>query len=560
MSLPTSFANGGDVETVQSGDTMAEYFFDAELGDNNNVGTSWGEAWRTMEAFWDNTFGTGDVLWWRDDQIYYYVGADGNPLTESFKNAENGFTMRRSGDGTLRPSLRALKLVTGWSETSPGSGIWSYDTAWTGTEAGTWLWVDGLSRPKATWDTDAATTFDGEPDLSFAVHDVGNVLYVKSGSQPTMYRIEASANGECCQHLLRFFDIDDVVFDGIDFRGGYQTMLRYTPNTDGGVNSGLIWRNCELGRFPATGIGMFTVGPGNTAKYDFEIDTCSFTECPESGGVGIFLRDCQAATGHIINCHDTGFYKCDHGMQLGNWNGTTGGHVTGSVTRCLFLETRDDGIWTQGTAPSSGTLDIDYNVMISVGDQGLQFTGPAADTLKSVRLRNNTIVGANQEGILLYACDSSCEAKNNLLYNNNRQDVASQRSNDYDYTVEVAASGGACDYNLVYSDKNNVTGKFLVASKVDNPITAETVYDDDWAGYVAASGQDANSLNVDPMLSAVVPTKVGECRPRWNSPVVGVGTDVGLTTDYEGRPVGSTPTIGALQPTGLPSLGALGAV
>lgn len=139
---------------------------------------------------------------------------------------------------------------------------------------------------------------------------------------------------------------------------------------------------------------------------------------------------------------------------------------------------------------------------------------------------NNTLVGNCASGsslssIFVYPDGiNNIVTKNNIIFNDGGpQDMAFGQT-----TVS--------DYNLVYN-----------ANRAINIEIAGSPYS--WSAYKTSRGQDANSININPVFVSVSDYKL-----QSTSTVINAGINVGLTSDYLKNSIVGQPDIGAIEYTG----------
>jgi hypothetical protein len=530
---------------------MADYYADATNGN---------DAWDGLApAFVSGTNGprktfisamglvtaAGDSLSFKRGEVFY--------TAEHAMNV-NGtvgshITLTDYGDATDGlPSIRCFEVLDGtWTDTGESGGgntVWEYTVAGNiATEQGN-LWVDGAGHAGSggadglyvTWNTNVATTFNDPTNQGdmWSIDTATENIYFCTDTNPNsdgkLY--ELIINDGTRDDLVRWFNADYWDLENIDFQGGYNSAHWLAGNS--AQTNRMTFTDCTHSRSFGAAI---KVSNAATAPFDLTVAQGRFTNQLEQGTHAIQII---GSAENQLKVEFTQFTGVDHGMQIGNASASAYGYVR----YCLFKDTKDDGIWFgNGNAPTSGNMDIYYNVVINGGDVGIQANGSgAADRMKNTRLWNNTIALCSEAGITSWAADSTCEVKNNLLYNNRRQDA--QTGLNEDYAVEVAASGADVDYNLVWSDQ-----AYRLASYVDNPATPPTV-DTTWAAYLTTSSQDANGISASPRLANGVPSEVVHCKLQSQSPARGAGTDNSSVTagvDYFGNVVDtSAPDIGAI--------------
>lgn len=96
------------------------------------------------------------------------------------------------------------------------------------------------------------------------------------------------------------------------------------------------------------------------------------------------------------------------------------------------------------------------------------------------------------------------------------------------------------DYNLTFKIAGSTADLYKLNSSLYNTLA-------DWQTALAAtgySGKGVHDLSVDPLI---VSTATPDLHLQSSSPCIGAGVDVGLTQDYDGNPVPTTPAIGAFE-------------
>jgi len=181
------------------------------------------------------------------------------------------------------------------------------------------------------------------------------------------------------------------------------------------------------------------------------------------------------------------------------------------------------GIVDKGSNSYAG--QIYYNQMVNCW-QGIRFKG-----VKKGNVYNNTVYNSIDNGYRgIYLSENtgsdgsdSTIIKNNIIYNSH-----SGATDTYCILVDTASNDGLIsDYNCFYNLSDN---QFALEDTVRTFVQ--------WQGL----GYDTNGLNVDPEFTSVTDYSL-----QATSDCIDAGTDVSLTVDILGNPVGASPDIGAYE-------------
>lgn len=556
---------------------MADWYF-SNSGDDNTGDGSQGSPYATWSKAWGLSLSAGDTLNFNRGDTFYtsqlYIGT---------LNGTSGshITAQPYGTGAM-PKIRcAVEGGTNWIDSSvtngPGTPFPTEELSgggnvvyalYVGATANqpnssehSRLDIDGVgqfnseSSDYLAWDTatdEPGVVFndianqDGKWSVSdeIAGGDTTGYVYLCSSTNPNTNgsTYEVIPNNSQHGYTFRFLGSASYIdFVQLDIGGGYQTSV--WASGAGGPNtiSNVTFTDCIFGGAYQRGFDIWMTA-AETASITFT--RCLFHNLARSGSTGLY---CITGAGHTIVCDRCRFTNCHHGIQAGDATSWT----NGVVKRCLFYALEDDAIWMgNGNPIASGTLAIYCNIIIKTEDVGLQIEGNATDKTKNVHAWNNTVVHCAQDGLLIWGTDSTCSAKNNAIYNCNRQD--GQAGTDRDYSVEVRGSttGPDVDYNCVYSDGATT---FTPTSLTDGLVATEQA---NWTAYqiahALAGGNDGNSINSDPLFSDIDPTHPTDCKLRKGSPCINAGVANGSIVDdgggdYFGNAWGSPPSIGAVE-------------
>ena len=159
----------------------------------------------------------------------------------------------------------------------------------------------------------------------------------------------------------------------------------------------------------------------------------------------------------------------------------------------------------------------------------------------SVYIGGTGVVGTGQS-TFAFVSNVTSGARNyldNIFWNARSTDVGTGNN----FAIALSGPGFTSNYNDLYATGTNG----FVGSFVTNDVTL--------AAWQADTGQDANSISVDPQYinpNGNAPT--GDLHIFPTSPCVGAGlTIAGITNDFDNDPRANPPAIGADQPPGGPS-------
>ena len=429
---------------------------------------------------------------------------------------------------------------------------------------------DGTSAA-APWETlervNAATLVSGDA-VFFKRGDVFRGTLVSTSTGSSGQRIIYSAYGTGARPLIlgskdlsstsSWSEVLDNIWEtpsGVS-ETGYMGNLIFDHETSCGVRKTTLGDCSAQGEFfldeSASGDGsIYLYSVGNPAQHYSHIEaggvfsenvvsleaasylTLSNLDVRYSANNGIFLQD----TDHIIveDCSVAwigGMYYMGGPVRMGN-----GIQMWVSNSNIILRYNRIDQIYDAGVSPQGGgtytqaNIQMSYNLISNCGYSYEVFTS-AGSTLDNVTFDNNTCVGAGNQWSATQRPDTgnarhvmNWEGGGTVTSCNIRNNIFKDSTNTaFRFGDEVAFD---VDYNLY-----DVATLGTVSSSTCTTLS-------DWQ---TRTSQDSHSLSGDPGL--VSPT---DLHLQSSSPARDRGTDIGLTRDYDGVPIGGLPDMGALE-------------
>jgi hypothetical protein len=304
---------------------------------------------------------------------------------------------------------------------------------------------------------------------------------------------------------------------------GHYATLTWTYNI---IFDGCIFKNAgKVGLAPNEGMCGLTI---NAVTHDIIVKN--------SQGFGNTMNNFQTydsqgapwdASPYNIYFLNNISYDCltENGIEIG-WgvhdSKAIGNYCYGNAVNGIIVSYRG------GDAVKNNNV-IAYNI-VAPHRYGIVVASNSTNTL----VYNNTVLMAtgwsNPAGIWFQPGTGPGNiAKNNIVY-------ATGISGDHALMVIQDNTDVTSDYNLYF---NTVSATYSFAGG------AGYTYYANFAAWKAATGQDAHSKWADPLFV----NSSSDFHLKSGSPAKDAGVDVGLTSDYEGKPVpfGPTPDIGAYE-------------
>ena len=461
--------------------------------------------------------------------------------------------------------------------TDEGGNVWSFPTSGVlvccGDDTATpgRLFLDGTEYPRS----DAAGNVDS---TERCYYDTGtDKLYVYSVGNPVNGGAAySSIQGSMESDAINMADITYGKIKNITIKGGYNAGVRIARTTYS------IIEDCTIGDKSMNGIEIIGTGAGD-ASYN-EIKNCTI-----DSNYRFNVDWGQAITDGIVIA-DYSHYNKIYGNTFTDWNHTT---ITMNADNAAANGITYNEVYNnEMSAPStsycrpfglSGVADVggdsllhhnkvynnamhDFTIKIQFGGEYNEFyynmvydfdtdsTVPEMEEANRAfefnwvvgtskcrynKVYNNTFYNINEAGFRIGA--ASVEVSGNLIRNNlfmNCGVVGSKNGAGVAIHIEDDADVGSNTYENNHVYKAGVTN--TISYRGDGAISVATF--NSKVADTVANNQGTSTL--DPLLANPA---AGLFKLQSTSPCIDTGTDVSLTTDHDGNPVGSSPDIGAYE-------------
>ena len=200
------------------------------------------------------------------------------------------------------------------------------------------------------------------------------------------------------------------------------------------------------------------------------------------------------------------------------------------------ISTHGDGIqWFEGD-----NVTMRYNVFKNNGQQMmLTETAWGSDYVTNLNVYYNVFYnrgGAHYNGISKKLCPPSGQWK----FYNNTWDLEAASSG---YEDELFSGAGSCKA-MVFANNAVIysrAGSLSALTHNNNAFDNSSPY-----GVISIPSSETGAVVVGDL--GLTNVSAADYHPTSSSPLIGRGVNVGLTVDFDGKPVASTPTIGAFEP------------
>jgi hypothetical protein len=470
----------------------ATYYVDATNGNDTNDGLSTSAPWETIAKVNASNFNPGDQILfkrgqiWREQFTMPSSGSEGNPIT-----------FGAYGNGN-KPVISGADIISGWSADPYYANIWSA----TVTSKPNIVWLDGTVGTNVT--SKAAVNGPGK------WYAAGNTLFLYSTVDPsTVYTspgVEAGARDYAIYNSTKNY----VTIQNLTAKNANVQVVRLRNCTNNILDTMNIYNAPQ--HTVLVDIGGGTHNIQNCEIYNAGIGNTTM-------GVGCGILTVGTTTGIIVQnnyIHDIGGTMGDHGVYASSGANIVRYNHMKNILGYLISVTK-----------AAHNTQVYYN--IAENCRGLCNIGLHSDGVpEGILIENNTVVNSESRGVLYWGdgVHTGTVVKNNIFFNSGVPTFAA-------IDVKDSGVGFTSDYNCFYTDSAHF------ASWLGS-------YSDSLTAWQTASGQDAHSVNSNPLF---VSTPSPDFHLQPTSPCINAGVNVGLTQDYDGKsvPKGGTPDIGAFE-------------
>ncbi|MHA1360609.1 MAG: PKD domain-containing protein [Candidatus Helarchaeota archaeon] len=494
------------------------YYVDATNGNDDNSGTSPGSAWKTIAKVNDSFFNPGDSILFKKGEIWrerLSPASSGSSVTP--------ITFASYGIGN-KPIINGADLINNWS--AEGSNKWS---ALCSTEPKLNVFFNGTKGTKKS----SKANLSSEHDWYWE----SNTLYVYSTYDPniayTNPGIEVPTRDDC----ITLSSDNYITIDGFDLK--YANCVNtWNAGIYIGNGTGITIKNCTIQYCARRAINISDTASGNIIIDNCDIHHNGSMGFNEGGirvrGSQVEIKNCFIYDNYTVSVNEdacgillaSGSSDCKvhHNIIYDNGNAINGEAIglynsNGNSIYCNRLSGSELAIEVNNSADNN---EIYYNIFFGTLGNATICVSTVEGCSTGNKFYNNTIDCNGKSGIENYCSGNTY--KNNIIYNISSSSYAIYQGN---------ANYSTMDYNCY---EPNDSGYIIW----DNGNLC------DLANWQASSGQDTNSIALDPLF---VDEKNHNYTLRPDSFCINNGVDVKLTEDYVGTPVpqGPSPDIGAYE-------------
>lgn len=277
----------------------ATYYIDVTSGNDNNIGTSETQAWKTLSKVSSYTFQAGDVIAFKKDQTFQGEldvkgsGTIDSPIT---------FTSYGTGDN---PILTNNGTISGtWVNT--GNNLWTLTTSFPTTR----LWKNGIEQKVTSLER-----------FGIAWSELGNsegVVWIYSGGKIHYYSTSSPTGTFTAQLAYNTIDINgnsNIVFDGLNIEGAKHTVEMTNA-------SNIKLANCAIGK------------GSETAVYSYGADRLILDNCDIDAHWTLFYTKAYTTKGTTYRGVNEGLgaYSYLKNSEIKNCNFKNWGHAGIALT------------------------------------------------------------------------------------------------------------------------------------------------------------------------------------------------------------------------------------
>lgn len=292
-----------------------------------------------------------------------------------------------------------------------------------------------------------------------------------------------------------------------------------------------VFGNCDISAGPSCIYDFQTFGV-QVGTFGTIITNCTLHDVRWYYGISstdLHAIGCQAGNGWTIKWNH--IYNTD-GASIDLYSG--GADMTNDLIACNFIHdiggynpNNGEAICVNSGGPGIGRqtgLVIQNNLIYNVGiNASYGWAGIGVNTADPVAIQNNTILYCGV-GIAVHGQTHPNQA-------NVQNNIICSPTNTFIIIDGTGTTTGTTDYNLCYTN-STISAPFAFTPSVTH---------------------DTHSVFAYPLLVSASPTIATDFQLRAESPAIGAGTPVGISTDFGGNAFLNPPAIGAWEKTGVPS-------
>jgi hypothetical protein len=510
--------------------TTAVNYYISNTGDDSNPGTSESLSWKTILKVNASIFKAGDSILFRKGDTWR------DQLTLPSGGSSDNYIIYGSYGTGDKPRILGSETETAWTNVS--GNIWESTKNFTDPYAlnykGAIYFIE--NDGSVSWGrVKKENTYDCvvEYDWTWA----SNHIYIYSPTNPnTRYiEVEITQRNDC----INLNDKEYVTIDGFEIAyPGFHGIGEKWPETN---LTGLLIQNCyihHLGVKDGAGYGI-EAWHSNTLIRNNEIH--------DSGRRNISLNLYgDGATVNNITVENNILYNAFHttGIDIATDGSSSYSNITFRYNYVYNeLESDIDNIEVFGSGWAYCGAQLQDNTINDVYFYYNVFKGTTSKVSigngygpNNVNFHNNLFYGVSPHitgdhtSFVLIQDGADVDFKNNIFYND-----VEINENPTLSVIAIAADAGTVtlNNNLYY---NTSATRLMIWYGKNYPVSQ-------FEAFQSETGQDVNSiLNENPLFVSSTDFHLQE-----NSPAIDAGIDVGLTNDFEKKPIINAPDIGAYE-------------
>lgn len=373
---------------------MAEgqtFYVDPINGNDNNSGLSEGAAWKSVPKVNAHSFQPGDSVLFKSGEVYH------DPLRITAMGTESApITIGSFGDGANPRFDGSVELRTAvWTETSPGSGVWTTPVTAVGGEDPGRLFLNGQSANLE------ATDISGVTQPGDWTYSSGTLAVFSQGAPDGAF---ASVQLQVQNRMVDVRNSSHVTIDSIDVtHARYGIVLTATDNAQ--IIDSNTWSNTVHGMTIANGAGNVIHGG---SSYDNGVDGGnSATRI----GHGVLLDGTRDNVVEGMTLHDNAEDGVQFGPHDGDGNTIRNNEMFGNGEDGVDIKSGDqtfvgnfihDNVETGLNLNGAATITVVRNYVLENGKTALD-----GGAFGSVISSDNIYVGGNSTTVSIAAPNRS---------------------------------------------------------------------------------------------------------------------------------------------------------